>query len=564
MKGLRARLLEQAATNRLKSSDPAVIRNYYQSVVDSVASVICMVDRDLRITEVNRRWDLFAAATYGEHFTSDDVLGTSFLDLFDGRKRATLEGVCAKILNGEMPMYLDEVYREGQRTWRNYTLAASPLVDDQNEVFGITFVVTDITQLKKAEAEMLQRLVEIRGFRQVAQIAGAWFDRRAFHKQVTADIAHLFDAEKCIIFRWGEQSGHLVAQYPAFGLPVRELVDLSLDIGDPNDPGSLWQDLEEQDYILLNEGDPAPDSVAATSARVDKLAAMIAVLRVSGRLHGTLLIAGRDRPFSDKEGQLAAAFAVPIALAIEDAELNQRLLDRVHQLEAVREDLERITRKAEGIRVPLTVIRGYLELLHDGAWGDVSSEQSAAVSTVLTKTREVVGALNQLLPSQLISEATHYGQVDLVDVLEQVYDKWIAQIRLAGTDLLTGFPEDDRARYVLAGDSSELFGVFDTLLSTAIQASPSGGTIALSLHESEDIVYVRIEYPGSASARELVRVWQRLESQEHVDVAELAEVKRVISQYGGHVWAESRSDRRCAVYVVLPKKADWSPVVQAL
>jgi len=75
MKGLRARLLEQAVANRLRNIDPAVARDYYQSVIDSVASVICTVDRSLRVTGVNRRWDSFARANFGEGYGADQVLG---------------------------------------------------------------------------------------------------------------------------------------------------------------------------------------------------------------------------------------------------------------------------------------------------------------------------------------------------------------------------------------------------------------------------------------------------------------------------------------------------------
>ena len=94
---------------------------------------------------------------------------------------------------------------------------------------------------------------------------------------------------------------------------------------------------------MLNEGDEAPDSMTATFGNVDQYAAMMAVLRVGGRLHGTVLVAGRDRFFSDQDGQILSTFAVPIVLSIEDAELNQRLTERNRQLAATRMELDRLT-----------------------------------------------------------------------------------------------------------------------------------------------------------------------------------------------------------------------------
>ena len=497
MKGLRARLLEQAAPNLLRDIDPKVVRDYYQSVIDSVASVIYTVDRELRIVGVNRQWDVFALANGGEHLTSEHILGAPLLSQMTGAPLNRWRTVCQQILSGQVPRYLDEVACEEQVLWRYYTLAASPLRDSQGEIWGITFVVTNITQLKRAEEEMLRRLVEVRGLHQVAHAAGARFDRRAFYKQITADIAHLFGAEKCIIFRWGESSGHLQAQVPAFGLTRQELRDLSLDIGDPADSASLWSDLEEKDYILLNEGDDAPDSMVETSARVDRLAAMMGVLRVSGRVHGTILVAGRDRPFSEQDGKLLAVFAVPIVLAVEDAELNQRLLTRTRQLAAVREELKRMSEVAESLRRPLTVVRGYVELLLDEVLGPGTEGQTATMNVLLDKIRDITSLVNRLSPSpQFLSDDTRYELVHLSDLVRRAVDTRSTSIRQAGLDLATQLPTPGDGEYITAGNPDLLFNVLDALLGNAVKFSPNGGTIHISLHEADEIVYVKINDPG--------------------------------------------------------------------
>ena len=555
MKGLRARLLEQAAPNLLGDTDPAVVRDYYQSVIDSVASVIYTVDRDLHIVAVNRQWDAFALANGGEHLTSEHILGTPLLDQMRGAPLKRWQTVCQQILSGQVPRYLDEIACEEQVLWRNYTLTANPLKDSWGEILGIIFVATNITQLKRAETEMLRRLVEIRGLHQVAHAAGTQFNRRAFYKQITADIANLFGAEKCIIFRWGKSSGYLQAQVPAFGVTRRELRDLSLDIGDPADPASLWQDLEERDHILLNEGDDAPDSMVETSARVDRLAAMLAVLRVSGRLHGTILVAGRDRPFSEQEGQLLAVLAISVILAIEDAELNQRLLDRSRQLTATREELKRMTKVVESIRRPFTVVRGYLELLLDGVFGPVPEGQMATMNMLLDKTRDITSLINQLSPSQqFLSDATRYELIHLPDLVCEVADTRSTSIKQAGLDLVTQLPTPDDGECTTAGNPDLLFNAFDALLDNAVKFSPSGGTIHISLRETSEIVYVEIDDPGvGIPTPHLPQIWQPKEQRGHSDSISLAEVKQIVEEHGGQVWAESQPGRGSTFYVALPK-----------
>ena len=562
VKGLRDRLHQQAAIGRLASADPSIAREYYQSVIDSVASVICTVDRELCITGVNRRWDDFARASFGQAYCEDAILGVSIISLLQGARRRKWAEACAKLLRGELSIYLDELAREGQGPWHNYTMAASPLKDSTGQILGITFVIADITQLKKAEAEMLKRLVEIRGFRRVAHIAGGWFDRRAFHKQVTADIAHLFDASKCVIFRWGERSGQLEPQLPGFGLGSAELTALSLDIGDPGDPSSLWQDLEERDYILLNEGDDAPRGIAFASARVDRLAAMLAVLRVSGRVHGAVLVAGRDRPFSEQDGQIAAAFAVPIVLAIEDAELSQRLLERGRQLNAAREDLNRVTRTAEALRLPLTVIRGYGELLLEGALGAMSQSQQTTISLLVAKAREITEALDHIAPAQFLPDATRYEDVDLADAIRRTQTKWVQAIGQAGQDLCIEFVCAGDGPYVTTGDPDLLLAVFDALAENAVKHSPGGGTIRMSLNEADDILYVKLEDPGTGiPSHQIRRIWEPRPQRPQASSISLAEVKRIVEGHGGHVWVDSQLGRGSAFYVVLPRIASGLPAL---
>jgi signal transduction histidine kinase len=542
------------ASNLLADADPTVVRDYYQSVIDSVDSVIYTVNRELRIVGVNRQWDAFALSHGGEHLTSERILGTLLLSQIKGAPLKRWQTACQQILDGQLPRYLDEVACEEPSAWQHYTLVASPLKNSQGEILGITFVATNITQLKRAETEMLKRLIEIRGLRQVAHVASARFDQRAFYKQITADIAHLFDASTCVIFRWSKSSGHLQAQVPAFGLTARELVGLSFDIGDPADPTSLWQDLEEGDYILLNAGVDAHRGMFKAFARADRRTAMMAVLRVSGRVHGTILVADRERPFSEQDGQLLATFAVPIVLAIEDAELNQRMLSQARQLAAAREELEEMTQAAALLRAPLTVVRGYLELMLDDALGPVPERQVATMNMLLDKTRDIVSLLGRLSPSQFLSDTACYELVYLADLVRRAVDQRSAWIRKAGMDIVTHLPPPNDKECVTAGDSDLLFSAFDALLDNAVKFSPNGGTLRVSLHKSSEIVYVEINDPGvGIPTHRLLQLWDPKEQEKDSPSISLAEVRRIVQEHGGQVWVESEPGQGSTFYIALPK-----------
>jgi signal transduction histidine kinase len=414
--------------------------------------------------------------------------------------------------------------------------------------------MTSIPQLKKAEAEMLSRMAQLRGLHQLAHVAGSLFDWRAFHKQVTADLAHLFGAQKCILFRWGQQSDHLMVQLPAYGLNWDGLTDPSLDVGAPDDPESLWHDLEERDHILLNEGDEVTASMAATFGNVDQHAAMAAVLRVGGRVHGIILVAGRDRSFSEQDGQLLSTLAVPIALAIEDAELNQRLIERGRQLSATRAELDQLTNAVESARRPLTLVRGYLELLIDGTLGSLPEGQLATVNMLLDKTRELGDVFDQIAPSPFLSDLSHYELLSLGTVLRRVLDTQTIPIRMAGLSLVAHLPMTDDDKYVISGDPDALSSVFDALVDNAVKFSPNGGTIRVTMYESDEVVYASIEDPGMGIPRDMMPgIWNQRGRRDDASSISLFEVQQIIEEHSGQVWGESEPGHGSTFYVVLPK-----------
>jgi len=556
MKGLLGRIQEKEAIRNLRDADPAVARDYFQSVIDSVSSVICTVGRDLRITGVNKQWDRFALAHHAADLTGDRALGKPFMQLLSDVHVARWGQVCKQLLNGEISRYLDEVDRQDHGMWRHYSLAASPLSDGNGEIVGITFVMTNITQLKKAEAEMLSRMVQLRGLRQLAHVAGSLFDWRAFHKQVTADIAHLFGAHKCIIFRWGQKTDHLEVQLPAYGLSWDSSEDLSLDVGAPDDPDSLWYDLEEHDYILLNEQNEAPESMVSTFGGIDPLAAMMAVLRVGGRVHGTILVAGREDAFSDQDGQLLATFAVPIVLAIEDAELRHRLTDRSRQLSATKSELDRLVDVVQTARRPLTLVRGYLELLLDGTLGSVADGQVTTIRMLLDKTQDLANVFDSLAPNSLVSEVSRYEPLSLSALVKHVLDRQTISIRLAGLNLVAQLPSSTDQQYMVSGDPEALGIALDALIDNAIKFSPNGGTIQVRLYAAGEVVYIRMDDPGMGIPGDVLpRIWEERPRREGANTLRLFEVRRIVEAHGGQVWGASEPGHGSTFYVVLPRAA---------
>jgi signal transduction histidine kinase len=99
-----------------------------------------------------------------------------------------------------------------------------------------------------------------------------------------------------------------------------------------------------------------------------------------------------------------------------------------------------------------------------------------------------------------------------------------------------------------------LFDVFDALLDNAVKFSPDGGVIQVSVHESSEIVYVRIDDPGvGIPAHNLSQLWQPKGLRGDSTSISLGKVKQIVEEHGGQVWAESQPGRGSTFYVALPR-----------
>ena len=176
------------------------------------------------------------------------------------------------------------------------------------------------------------------------------------------------------------------------------------------------------------------------------------------------------------------------------------------------------------------------------------------MSLLLDRTRDSASLVNQLLPSQFLPDATHCESIRLADLVRQVLDKQAASIKQAGLDLVSQLPTSDDEECMTIGDPALLFNAFDALLDNVVRFSSDDGTIQVSLHESSDIIYIKIDRPGAdIPAHHLLQIWQPQEQAGPSDPTDLAEVKQIVEQHGGHVWAESQPGQGSTFYVALPR-----------
>ena len=272
----------------------------------------------------------------------------------------------------------------------------------------------------------------------------------------------------------------------------------------------------------------------------------------------------RAEKYSEDElGLLVDSFNQMLANIQErDAELSeahdgleQRVIERTAQLEAVNKELEAFTYSvAHDLRAPLRHIDAFCRILSEEARPDLSTQANQHLEHILQAARQMGQLVDDLLNlSQVGRRELSVQTTGLNSVVEEV----VAGLR-PGT-------EDRRIEWKIGklpfveGDPALLKQVFANLLSNAVKYTGPRDHAVIEVG-SETLngtprVFVRDNGVGFSMkyADKLFGIFQRLHRQEDFEGTGigLATVQRIIHKHGGRVWAEAELDKGATFYFTL-------------
>ena len=224
-----------------------------------------------------------------------------------------------------------------------------------------------------------------------------------------------------------------------------------------------------------------------------------------------------------------------------------RLSEAFNRMSASLRHTEQLRKKmvidvAHELRTPLTNIRGYLEALADN---------------VLTPSRETLLLLQEetLRLNNLVEDIMRLARADAARADLQRVE---IEADSAVTQMLDAFRPQLDARHItvkidlkqreirMTADPEKLSQVVSNLLQNALQYTPPGGTLRISIEETpEEVLFVFANTCGELEDQDLPFIFERFyrgeksRSREHGGAGiGLAIVKELVEAHGGHVGAE--------------------------
>lgn len=220
------------------------------------------------------------------------------------------------------------------------------------------------------------------------------------------------------------------------------------------------------------------------SRRVTKpvLALSRAADAVAGRQYDVAL---PDLPPGDEIGHLADRFGEMTA-RLADSEQRERnfLMTVSHEL-----------------RTPLTAIRGHVDALREGLAEDPEAREASldVISGEADRLSRLVGDVLDLAKLEADRFALREEEVDLAQLIEQAHLSFAeeARRRRVGLRLESGDP------LVVMTDGDRVLQIVSNLVGNALQWTPDGGTVALSLTETRGGVVISVADSGPGIPVEL-------------------------------------------------------------
>jgi PAS domain S-box-containing protein len=531
-------------------------RIYLESVLANAPDAIVTLDVDHRVLE----WNPGAEQLFG--YAKAEALGQNIDDLITGSDPEIYQeatGFTERVLSGiEVPPTESIRYCKDGRAV-DVILAGSPIYAE-GALVGSVVVYTDITQRREAERELEQRTAQLEALRQVSLELTAQLDLEALLRSIASRAVQLVE---------GKAGGFYLYR------PVRDVLEFVMSIG-PN-PAPIGTYLEkgeglsgrvwEQGHSITVDDYRTWEHRAVAYRGLPFTAVIGAPVRWGDEFLGVLNItADPPRVFSAQDAELLSLFATQAAIAIRNAQLYEEVRLRAEELAQAFSKLQELDRlKSQFVqnvshefRSPLSLIRGYADLLENGALGELQPEQEKPVAVIARRSRMLSDLVQDIT---LILEAEVNPPTATPVAMDELARAAVEDFQIVAQENDITLKQDiPPSLPPVSGSVHYMRRVLDNLIGNAIKFTPEGGEILVRIALEEDGVTLVVEDTGIGIAPEQQE--QIFDRFYQVDGSTkrryggvglgLALVKELVETYGGQVSVDSVLGQGSSFHVSLP------------
>ncbi|MNH50326.1 Alkaline phosphatase synthesis sensor protein PhoR [compost metagenome] len=228
------------------------------------------------------------------------------------------------------------------------------------------------------------------------------------------------------------------------------------------------------------------------------------------------------------------------------AETVLSLFNRTDQYIPEEDDLDFIAFAAHELRGPITVIRGYLDVLEDELQPVLQNDQSELLKRLVVSANRLSSYINNILNASRFDRRhlnVHLKEESMASIYDTIKDdmqlRATAQNRVLGVAIPTDLP-------TVAADRGSIGEVLGNLIDNAVKYSNEGGVVNVSAAAKGDFVEVSVEdhgigMPGNVVSSLFHKFYRSHRSRETVAGTGIGLyiTKAFVESHGGHISVRS-------------------------
>ena len=225
------------------------------------------------------------------------------------------------------------------------------------------------------------------------------------------------------------------------------------------------------------------------TAQQDARTVLFVPIRHENQAMGVIILTA-THGFSDEQQDLVTRMAARAAISIQ----NTRLFEAVRAADRAKSEF--VSLVAHELKVPMTSISGYADLVGNGLAGPINDQQRQFIARIkdnVERMKVLVSDLNDISRIEAGNLFIDLAPVNVAEVLQTVKDSVITQVQERGHRLIE---EVDPVLPPVLADRGRLAQVLLNLLSNAYKYTPDGGTITLRVWHADHVVYFCVRDTG--------------------------------------------------------------------
>jgi signal transduction histidine kinase len=220
-------------------------------------------------------------------------------------------------------------------------------------------------------------------------------------------------------------------------------------------------------------------------------------------------------------------------------------VDRTNEYAPQEEDMDFIALAAHELRGPITVIRGYLELLGQDLQ-NISPDQQQLIDRLQVSSERLSGYINNILNVSRYDRnhlKLHLQEERVYDIIASLIPDLALRAKTQNRKLT--FHISDTLP-TIAADRSSLSEVISNLIDNAIKYSKDGGEVVVSANVKENFIEMTVQdfgigMPGSVVGNLFNKFYRSHRSRQTVSGTGLGLYicKAIVESHGGSIWVRS-------------------------